>query len=222
MKNHLLLTGLIIALLISACESQQGEELVLPILGERDVEYTTIDGEEVADTIYHVVPEFNYLNQDSVMIASSDIKDKLWIVDFFFTSCPTICPPMTSNMQSLNEATTDLKDYVQFLSFSIDPKRDTPGALRKYISLRGINTQNWSFLTGEEDATHLLAKSFFNGAERNEEADGGFGHTDYFALVDTHGYVRGIYKGTDRAQMDVLETDLRKLLQHEYGVTGSK
>ena len=209
-------------IVFSSCENEVATKRILPILGERDVDYKMIDGEEVADTIYHLVPDFEYLNQDSVLISSESIKEKLWIVDFFFTSCPTICPPMTSNMQSLNEATADLKEHVQFLSFSIDPKRDTPSNLRKYISARDIATANWHFLTGEEDATHLLAKSFFNGAERNDEADGGFGHTDYFALVDTDGHVRGIYKGTDREQMDVLEADLRKLLKHEYGIEGSK
>ena len=208
-------------LLTSSCESKV-EQKVLPILGERDVDYKMIDGEEVADTIYHLVPDFEYLNQDSVLISSKDLKDKLWIVDFFFTSCPTICPPMTSNMKYLTEETADLAEHVQFLSFSIDPKRDTPSNLRNYIQARELTANNWSFFTGDEDATHLLAKSFFNGAERNDDADGGFGHTDYFALVDADGHVRGIYKGTDIKQMDVLNTDLRKLLKHEYGVEGSK
>ena len=206
--------------IITSCTSDS-EERVLPILGERDVDYKMIDGNEVADTIYHLVPDFEYLNQDSVLISSENLKEKLWVVDFFFTSCPTICPPMTSNMKYLSEQTADLSEHVQFLSFSIDPKRDTPSNLRNYIKNRELIASNWYFFTGEEEATHLLAKSFFNGAERNDEADGGFGHTDYFALVDTNGYVRGIYKGTDIEQMDVLNADLRKLLKHEYGVEGS-
>lgn len=211
------------ALFLFSCdENKQVEKRILPILGERDVDYKMIDGVEVADTIYHLVPEFNYLNQDSVWVSSKDLKDKIWVVDFFFTSCPTICPPMTSNMKFLNESTSDLKEHVQFISFSIDPKRDTPSNLRKYIASRELSTDNWMFLTGEEDATHLLAKSFFNGAERNDEADGGFGHTDYFALVDTDGHVRGIYKGTDREKVELMEADLRKLLKHEYNIDGSK
>ena len=123
---------------------------------------------------------------------------------------------MTSNMKRLNTKTKDLKDQVQFLSFSIDPDRDTPTRLREYIKLYGIEADNWHFFTGEEEETHLLAKDFFNGAERDEEIDGGFGHTSYFAIVDTDGYVRWIYDWTDTKQVDLLEQDLRKLLKHEY------
>jgi len=125
-------------------------------------------------------------------------------------------------MDVLAETTADLSEHVQFLSFSIDPKRDTPSSLRSYIKGRGIKVKNWHFMTGDEEDTHLLAKSFFNGAERNSEADGGFGHTSYFALVDTKGYVRGVYEGTSIEQMDVLDQDIRKLLKEEYGVEGSR
>ena len=210
-----------IALTLFSCEPAEKIN-PLPILGERDVQYILVDGKEVADTLYHVVPEFEYLNQDSVLIKSSELKNKIWVTDFFFTNCPSICPPMTSNMDALSEATSDLSGHVQFLSFSIDPNRDTPSNLREYIKRRDIKATNWHFMTGDEEATHLLAKSFFNGAERNSEADGGFGHTEYFALVDTNGHVRGIYQGTSIEQMDVLDKDIRKLLKEEYGVNGIK
>ncbi len=219
--SNIFLVGLIV-FGIAACSDNAPEERVLPILGERDVEYRMVDGKEVADTIYHVVLEFSYINQDSVLVKSSELKGKVWIADFFFTHCPTICPPMTSQMKRLNDETQDLASKVQFLSFSIDPKRDTPNRLREYIGMYEITAKNWHFFTGDEDETHLLAKEFFNGAERDEEADGGFGHTDYFALVDTKGHVRGIYRGTDVAQVDSLQNDLRKLLEHEYNFTGSK
>lgn len=219
--KHLLI--LVSVLIVSACsEGVEESKRVLPIVGERDVVYKMVDGVEVADTIYHHVPEFEYLNQDSLMIKSSDFKNKVWVTDFFFTHCPTICPPMTSQMKRLNEVTTDIKNHVQFFSFSIDPERDTPIHLRQYIKDHSIKAKNWSFLTGDEEATHLLAKEFFNGAERNEDIDGGFGHTSYFALVDKSGLVRGIYEGTSVEQVDKLEKDLRWLLKEEYGINGSK
>jgi protein SCO1/2 len=90
--------------------------------------------------------------------------------------------------------------------------------LRDYIKSYTIKAKNWYFLTGDEDATHLLAKEFFNGAERNEDVDGGFGHTSYFAIVDHSGLVRGIYDGTKSEAVDKLEMDLRKLLEFEYGI----
>lgn len=201
-----------------ACKEEN--ERVLPIVGERDVDYKMIDGVEVADTIYHHVPEFEYINEDSILIKSKDLKDRIWVTDFFFTKCPTICPPMTSQMKRLNENLEDLKNHVYFLSFSIDPERDTPSTLVKYKEAYDIEAENWHFFTGDEEATHLLAKEFFNGAERNEEIDGGFGHTSYFAIVDKDGLVRGIYDGTSTEEVDKLEIDLRKLLKYEYDVEG--
>ena len=211
------IVGLVFMTIVTACSTKDEMSRVLPILGERDVEYKMVDGEEVADTIYHKVPEFSYLNQDSIMIHSKDLKGKVWIADFFFSHCPTICPPMTSQMKRLSLETKDLETEIQFLSFTIDPKRDTPTRLREYIGLYEITATNWHFFTGDEEDTHLLAKEFFNGAERNDDADGGFGHTDYFAIVDHEGYVRGIYQGTNPEQVDLLQADLRKLLKHEYG-----
>ena len=212
----------VVGILFTACDETPENSRVLPIVGDRDVVYKTVDGVEVADTIYHHVPEFEYLNQDSVMIKSEDLKGKIWITDFFFTRCPSICPPMTSNMRRLYENTKDLDKHVQFLSFSIDPDRDTPMTLRNYISSYSINDDNWYFFTGDEEETHLLAKEFFNGAERNDEIAGGFGHTSYFAILDTEGLVRGIYDGTNTDQVDQLEKDLRKLLKYEYKIDNGK
>ena len=209
---------LFLSILFFSCDSNNTIERVLPIIGERDVEYKMVDGKEISDTIYHTVPSFKYLTQDSILLDSKTIEDKIWVVNFFFTSCPTICPPMMTNMGYAHSVTEDLDEHVEFISFSIDPEVDTPSHLKDYIKLRGFSTNNWSFLSGDEKRTHLIAKEFFNGAERNEEADGGFGHTDYVILVDTHGYVRGIYKGTDQSQMDLLNQDLRKLLTGEYGI----
>ena len=211
---------LFVLIFLFSCEADQ--LAILPILGERDVEYSVIDGKEISDTIYHKVPSFSYLNQDSIIITSESMKGKVWVADFFFTYCPTICPSMTAQMKRLNFETKDLEKEVQFMSFSIDPEHDTPSRLREYRQTYNINASNWCFFTGDEKETHKLAKSFFNGAERDDNADGGFGHTDYFAIVDTSGHVRGIYSGTNSEQVNLLQSDLRKLLKIEYGVIGSK
>ena len=211
----------VLCIIVTSCGGEAKQERVLPIVGERDLSYTMVDGEEVVDTIYHHVPEFQYLNQDSVIIDSKDLKGKVWIADFFFSNCPSICPPMTTNMKRLSLMTKDLSKEIQFLSFSIDPKRDHPTRLREYIQLNGIEAKNWYFFTGEQEATHLLAKEFFNGAEQNNDIPGGFGHTPYFALVDHEGLVRGVYDGTDSEAVDRLEKDVRKLLKYEYNVEGS-
>ena len=129
---------------------------------------------------------------------------------------------MTAQLKRLNGNTKDISKHLEFFSFSIDPDRDTPARLRTYRQERGITAKNWNFFTGNEEATHLLAKDFFNGAERDEQVDGGFGHTPYFVLVDREGYPRGIYNGTLVEEVDNLEKDIRKLLKEEYKVDGGK
>ena len=209
-------TYLFLLLLLTACESDK-KVRVLPIIGNYDVEYSTVDGKEVTDTIYPKIPEFSYLNQDSVMISSKSMKGKVWIADFFFTSCPTICPKMTSQMKRLSFLTKDLEKYVQFLSFTINPTKDQPSVLRKYIKLHGITAKNWYFFTGDEEQTHDLGVNYFNVfANKDIASEGGYAHSPAFVLVDTEGYVRGVYVGTETKQVDLLQKDLRKLLKYEY------
>lgn len=196
-----------------------GEERVLPILGTRDVIYETVDGKEVADTIFHTVDPFMYLNQDSVMINSEDLEGKIWISSFFFTSCPSICPPMTAQMTRLNSDLSDLQDEIFFISFSIDPERDTPSKLRDYREKYSITSNNWYHFTGNEEATHRLGiESFLVHAGKDDTEPGGYAHGDIFTLVDKEGRVRGVYHGTSVDEVTVLEKDVRKLLKHEYGI----
>lgn len=222
-RNKNSLKYLLMALLFVSCkETPKENEKKLPIIGEVDIEYKMVNGKEVADTNYHVIPSFKYINQDSVWVSSADLKGKILIADFFFSNCPTICPPMTTNMKRLNIMTDDLKKHIQYLSFSIDPYRDHPSRLREYIKEHGIKATNWYFFTGEEEATHELAREFFNGAEKNDSIPGGFGHTPYFSLIDTKGHIRGIYDGTNSDAIDSLAKDIRLLLKTEYNVIGSK
>lgn len=209
-------------LTLSSCENNKKK--VLPVLGDYDIVYKTVNGKEVTDTVHNTVPNFSYINQDSVWKEKSDFHGKLLVVDFIYTHCPDICPPMTSNMNRMNKATQDISKHVQFLSFSIDPKRDTPTRLREYIAQMGVTANNWQFLTGDEEATKELAMEFFKvGVEKgtgDDEAE--FIHGDHIVLVDTSGYVRGLYSGTQMDQVDELEQDIRKLLKYEYGISSKK
>jgi len=114
---RLFLVLLVSWIVIASC-TEQKKVRVLPIVGNYDVEYDTINGKEVTDTIYPKIPNFTYLNQDSMQITSSAMKGKVWIADFFFTSCPSICPKMTSQMKRLAILTKDLDKHIQFISFS--------------------------------------------------------------------------------------------------------
>ena len=201
---------------ITACNSNK-KVRVLPIVGNYDVEYDTIDGKEVADTIYPKIPEFSYINQDSVKINSKSMHGKVWIADFFFTSCPSICPTMTSQMKRLSVLTKDLEKHIQFISFSINPTYDSPSKLRAYRKHYGITAKNWEFFTGDEEATHELGVNYFQVfANKDIESAGGYAHSPAFVLVDKEGYVRGVYIGTDTKQVDLLQKDVRKLLEYEY------
>lgn len=206
-----------------SCSSSKQKKHVLPFIGNFDIEYKLVDGVEVTDTIYPKIPFFHFTNEFGKEITSSQLKGKVWIADFFFTSCQTICPLMTTNLKRLNKSTQDLKDEVQFISFSIDPERDTPLTLMKYKTHHGIKSANWTFLTGDEEKTHFLGiENFQIFAGRDEESQGGFAHSGAFTLVDKEGFVRGVYLGTDAKQVEKLEKDLRLLLSEEYGISGSK
>lgn len=210
-------------LLIFSCQSKEKKKKVLPFIGNFDIEYKLVDGQEVTDTLYPTVPYFYFRNQDSVMKKSTDFKGKVWIADFFFTSCPTICPTMTKNLRLLNSNLKDLSNDIQFMSFSINPDYDTPSQLRRYKEHYQIKAKNWDFLTGNEAETHRLGiENFQIFAGRDDEAEGGFAHSGAFTLVDKEGFVRGVYLGTDIKQVKQLEQDVRLLLKEEYGIVRSK
>jgi protein SCO1/2 len=213
-----LIFSILLTLIFVSCNSNE-KVRVLPIVGNYDIEYDTIDGKEVADTIYPKIPFFKFKNQYGKVVTSRDLKGKVWIADFFFTKCPTICPTMTAQLKRLSTKTKDLADQIQYISFSIDPRTDQPEILQKYISKNGITAKNWEFLTGDENKTHQLGVNYFQVfANKDIESAGGYAHSPAFVLVDKEGYVRGVYIGTQTEQVDLLEKDVRKLLKYEYNI----
>lgn len=207
-----------IGLLLLSCEENSTEDKDnsgLPYIGHHDIVYEEMEGYKPGDTIYHTVPEFIYLTQDSTYLKSTDISDKVWIAKFFFTHCPTICPPMTSAMKEVNSELSDVSEEVVFLSFSIDPDRDTPSRLQTYIGRHEIEAKNWYFLTGDESETHQLGVDGFRiHAEANNESPGGFAHSPNFVLVDKNQHIRGVYDGLDNKERERLINDVRTLLDN--------
>jgi protein SCO1 len=217
--------GLFVAVcMLTACEEKpEKKPRALPYAGNYDIVTYEQNGVQSVDTVYPKIPAFRYLNQDSVMIHSKEMKGKVWIANFFFSNCPSICPPMIAQMKRLNILTKDINKLLQYMSFSIDPTRDTPARLREYIRETGVNTKNWHFFTGNEAATHRLGINHFLVYAADEAAaPGGFAHSDGLVLVDREGYVRGIYHGTKTEEVDQLNKDIRKLLSIEYGVKCKK
>lgn len=215
------LSVVLILLVVASCKTEREKKpRALPYFGNYDLVFSETDGVESVDTVYPKIPAFSYLNQDSNRITSKSMKGKVWVANFFFTSCPSICPPMISQMKRLNILTQDLANEVQFMSFSIDPETDQPGVLKQYIKNNGITTKNWYFFTGDEAKTHRLGvRHFMVHADKDPMAAGGFAHSDGMVLVDREGYVRGIYRGTQTREVDQLNKDLRKLLEIEYGIS---
>lgn len=188
----------------------------LPYLGFHDYGTVIKDGKEVMDTIYHTVPEFYLTAQDSSLFSNEDVAGKINIVNFFFTSCPSICPAMIAQMKRLQGNTADIEE-IQFLSHTIDPKRDTLAKLNAYIAAKEIDTHNWHFLYGEQEYVHDLGMNgYIINALEDDKADGGFLHSEHFVLVDREGHIRGLYDGTNTEAVDQLEKDIRKLIATEY------
>lgn len=214
LKSRLTWVYFLFFITFTACQNEDNEARRLPYIGKHDIATHEADGYQKGDTIYHVVPEFNYLTHDSTWLQTNDIDDKVWIVKFFFAKCPTICPPMTSSMKNVYQELDDLNEDLVFLSFTIDPKNDTPKALRDYRNLHGIEADNWYFLTGEEAETHELGvEGFYVHALADEDAPGGFAHSSTFVLVDKNQNIRGVYDGLDPKQVDKLIEDVNILFK---------
>lgn len=202
---------------------QPSQPIPLPKLGNYDVVYSKKNGKEIIDSIYSTIPAFQYLNEDSIRVTNSDFKNKVWIVEFFFATCPTICPIMNQQLKKLVNETDKYKKHIQFLSFSIDPKKDTPSKLTEFKLRNGIKAKNWAFLTGDEATTHTLGiKHFLTFAGRDSLSAGGYAHSGSFTLVDKAGYVRGVYAVTNfdltvnQEEYKRLLNDVNNLIKYEY------
>lgn len=176
------------------------------------------------------VPDFVFTNQDGRLISNEDYLGKVYVIEFFFTTCPTICPVMNANMKRLEEAFGNRDDF-GIASFTIDPEKDTPEQLKRYAENLSVFSQNWHFLTGDAAAIYTLANTGFNiFAGINPNVAGGFEHQGYFALVDQNGYLRSrrdsfgnpivYYLGIPESELDIQGTDMlledvQKLLHDE-------
>ena len=193
-----------------------------------ELAYVLLDGKK------RRVPSFDFMDQDSLLITDKDYKGKVFVVEFFFTSCPSICPVMTKNLVGLQE---EFKGFDNFgiASFSITPDYDTPTVLKEYAERYGINDIDWHLMTGDKEKVFELANNGFNiFAAEMPEAPGGFEHSGLFALVDKKGYIRSrvdqfgnpivYYRGAiteeqqendhgEKEQISILKDDIQKLMQ---------
>jgi protein SCO1/2 len=167
-----------------------------------------VDGIMVVDTEYATVPNFSFLNQDSQLVTQETVKGKLYIADFFFVTCPTICPIMKKQMIRVFEKYKGDPNLL-LLSHTIDPAHDTIALLKDYSTRLGSDGKQWMFLTGQREAIYEMAeKGYYATAMPDSTEPGGYIHSGGFILVDSERRVRGIYNGTDEDDVNHLMEDI--------------
>ena len=188
-------------LVVGSCIEQKDEKL--PIFGEKEITKT--------DTTYHTIGNFRLVNQDSAIITDESLEGKIYVADFFFTSCRTICPIMKTQMRRVYEVVEDDSE-VLIVSHTIDPEYDTVALLKDYSERLGVNSDKWHFLTGNKDSIYYLAQTsyFVTAMEDGTEPDG-FIHSGAFLLIDKKGRIRGKYDGTKEEEVNQLLKDIETL-----------
>jgi protein SCO1/2 len=186
-----------LALAFVACQQPKP----LPILGEPGP-----DGSP-----HQVKQDFSLVNQNGQTITGETVKGKVYVADFFFTHCPTICPKVKKEMKRIFDHYKGNPNFVM-LSHSIDAKRDTVGRLAFYAQKLGIEAPTWHLLHGEYEIMEGLAGRYLLAAKADETAPGGFDHSGAFALVDQKGHIRGLYDGRDPEKVQQAIGDIQRLL----------
>jgi protein SCO1/2 len=183
----------------------------LPILGRDKIVEREVNGEVVFDTIPHKIADFQFVDQDSMMITNDTFKGQVYVADFFFTTCPTICPVMKQQMLRVYEA-YESDPEVAILSHTIDPEYDSVALLADFAGKLGVNASKWHFVTGLKEEIYEIGEgSYMVIANEDESAPGGYIHSGAFLLIDQQRRVRGVYDGTVPEQVDLLIKDIKRL-----------
>ena len=188
---------------------------VLPVFQPAMVNYELVDSTLQHIKKFHQIAPFRLTNQNGKIITQRDYQNKIYIADFFFTTCPTICPKMTENMALIQAKILD-DSQVKLLSFSVTPQIDSVAQLKRYAIEKEVNDQKWNLVTGDKKEIYTLARKSFLAVK--EDGDGGpfdMIHTENFILVDPEKRIRGFYDGTDIKAMEELLQDI-KTLKQEY------
>ena len=188
--------------------SQKKSSVLLPIYGEKKI----IAG----DTIYHQIASFNLTNQIGQVVNQNTTKNKIYIANFFFATCQSICPMMSNQLQEVQKAFL-ADDSVLILSHSVNPLHDTVAVLSNYADTYGAKTNKWHLLTGNKKQIYDLAKtSYLVNAFEDDGSPEGFLHSELFLLIDKKARIRGMYDGTNTSEVKKLIEDVKLLKQETY------
>lgn len=207
----LLLSAVIVYLFYDALEPAKTLSIYQPSMVNPELVDSTVHHVRK----YHTIADFSLTNQNGKTITQADYRDKIYVADFFFTTCPTICPIMTKNMAEIQE---EIKgdDEILLLSHSVTPQIDSVAQLKKYALEKGVMDKKWNLVTGDKKQIYELARKSYLAVKT--DGDGGpfdMIHTENFILVDKERRIRGFYDGTDPEEMDMLLSDL-KVLKDSY------
>jgi protein SCO1/2 len=205
--NNKIIVGIFMLMGLATFSCVEKKSQPLPILGFRDV----VDN----DTIYHTIANFSFIDQDSNIVTNETFKDQVYVADFFFTSCRTICPIMKTQMLRVYEATVNDPE-VAILSHTIDPEYDTVALLKDFAERLGVKSSKWHFVTGEKDSIYNIAQTSYLATAMEDKAEpDGFIHSGAFLLIDKARHIRGKYDGTREEDINRLLKDIERLKQ-EY------
>ncbi len=202
---------MILFFLVTACQSTDK----LPILGNREAVVRNVNGLPVTDSVYHTIRDFAFISQYGDTVTNHTLDGKIYVADFFFTTCPTICPKMKTQLKRVYDEFRG-NNRVVLLSHTIDPARDSVAVLREFADNLGVKDRQWLFVTGDRDTLYEIGeKSYMVTAQADSTAPGGLIHSGAFILVDAQKHIRGIYDGTTVDGVDKLMVDIKKLVDEK-------
>ena len=166
---------------------------------------------ESAGAVHFTVPAFVFVNQDSIPLTNNFIRGKVWVVNYFFTSCPTICPKMMAGMRLVQQAFPN-DGQVGMVSLTVDPYHDTPAKLKRYAENKNMNLNQWQLGTGQKADLYRFARNgLFITADDGDGGTNDFIHSDKIVLIDRENHIRGYYDGTDNDEITKLIKDISRL-----------
>ena len=199
----------LIVLITTSCKKQPNK--VLPIYNPADFASELVDKELQSKSQYHTVSDFNLINQNGQAITQELYKDKIYVTDFFFTTCLTICPIMTENMTKIQNEFLNDKE-VMLLSLSVTPELDSIPVLREYANKKGVLDHKWNVTTGKKKHIYELARKSYFAVSKRGDAQQDFIHSSKFILIDKKKQIRGIYDGTNDDDVKRIIDDIKILL----------
>ena len=216
MKRIIAFLAITFTAVLIAYFSTKDRKKPLPVINPIDVNSEMVDEDLLRKGYGHTIGDFSFINQNGKTITQNDIQDKIVVVEYFFTTCMTICPKMNIQMQRVNEHIRGNDDF-KILSFTVNPEVDTVEQMKRYADAHNANPNQWHFLTGEKERLYHLARTrdfVLKPAEAQNLGDAGndFIHTNNFVLIDKQKRIRGYYDGTSIKETDQMILDIEELM----------